>query len=157
MNTKILINNEKHNYFTDHAIIQRYWICTGKQQRQTVVGKPDTEGKFVIIDFWATWCGPCRKAIPELNEIAKEFSKDVVVIGISDEPVEKIKAMKEPVIEYYYGVDTKKTMDKILEIKGIPHVIIIDPKGIVRWEGFPLLENHKLTPEVVKNLIEKYK
>ncbi len=65
--------------------------------------------------------------------------------------------MKEPVIEYYYGVDTKKTMDKILEIKGIPHVIIIDPKGIVRWEGFPLLENHKLTPEVVKNLIEKYK
>ena len=106
--------------------------------------KPDTEGKFVIIDFWATWCGPCRKAIPELNEIAKEFSKDVVVIGISDEPVEKIKAMKEPVIEYYYGV-------------GIPHVIIIDPKGIVRWEGFPLLENHKLTPEVVKNLIEKYK
>ena len=105
--------------------------------------KPDTEGKFVIIDFWATWCGPCRKA--------------VVVIGISDEPVEKIKAMKEPVIEYYYGVDTKKTMDKILEIKGIPHVIIIDPKGIVRWEGFPLLENHKLTPEVVKNLIEKYK
>lgn len=119
--------------------------------------KPDTEGKFVIIDFWATWCGPCRKAIPELNEIAKEFSKDVVVIGISDEPVEKIKAMKEPVIEYYYGVDTKKTMDKILEIKGIPHVIIIDPKGIVRWEGFPLLENHKLTPKVVKNLIEKYK
>jgi len=55
-----------------------------------------------------------------------------------------------------YNQYTKKTMDKILEIKGIPHVIIIDPKGIVRWEGFPLLENHKLTPEVVKNLSKKW-
>ena len=128
-----------------------------KDMKGNTVKLSDYKGKKVYLKFWATWCGPCRKAIPELNEIAKEFSKDVVVIGISDEPVEKIKAMKEPVIEYYYGVDTKKTMDKILEIKGIPHVIIIDPKGIVRWEGFPLLENHKLTPEVVKNLIEKYK
>ena len=65
--------------------------------------------------------------------------------------------MKEPDIEYYYGVETKKKIDKIQEIKGIPKVIIIEPKGNVRWEGFPLLENHKLTPEVVKNLIEKYK
>lgn len=119
--------------------------------------KPNTKGKFIIIDFWATWCGPCRKAIPELNKIAKEFAKDVVVIGISDEPVEKVKAMKEPVIEYYQGVDPKKTMYKTLEIQGIPHVIIIDPKGIVRWEGFPLLGNHELTPEVVKKLIKKYK
>ena len=44
----ILINNEKHNYFTDHAIIQRYWICTGKQQRQTVVGKIFSERKGTV-------------------------------------------------------------------------------------------------------------
>lgn len=119
--------------------------------------QPDTKGKFVLVDFWATWCGPCRKAIPELNEIQKQFSKDLVVIGLSDETVEKIKAMKEPVIDYYYGIDPQGTMKKALEVKGIPHVILIDPKGIVRWEGFPLLTDHELTPEVVKNLIEKYK
>ncbi len=119
--------------------------------------KPDTKGKFVIIDFWATWCGPCRQAIPELNKIAKEFAKDVVVIGISDESAEKVKSMKDPVIEYYSAIDTQKTMNKTLEIKGIPHVIVIDPKGIVRWEGFPTLQGHELTPEVIKNLIQKYK
>lgn len=122
-----------------------------------ITAKPETKGKFVLIDFWATWCGPCRKAIPELNEIQKKFSKDLVVIGISAEPAEKVKSMKEPVIEYANGVDTQKTMDKQLEVKGIPHVILIDPQGIVRWEGFPLLDGHELTPEVVEALIKKYK
>lgn len=119
--------------------------------------KPETKGKFMLIDYWATWCGPCRKAIPELNEIQKKFSKDLVVIGISDEPAEKVKAMKDPVIEYANGIDTKKTMSDQLEIKGIPHVILIDPQGIVRWEGYPQLEGHQLTPEVVETLIKKYK
>lgn len=119
--------------------------------------KPDTKGKFVLVDFWATWCGPCRKAIPELNEIQKQFPKDLVVIGISDESVEKVKAMQQPVIEYANGIDPQGTMKKALEVKGIPHVILIDPKGIVRWEGFPFLDGHELTPEVIKNLIQKYK
>lgn len=119
--------------------------------------KPDTKGKFVLVDFWATWCGPCRKAIPELNEIQKQFKDDLVVIGLSDETAEKVKAMKEPVIEYYHGVDPQATMKKSLEVQGIPHVILIDPKGIVRWEGFPLLEGHELTTKIVKQLIQKYK
>ena len=119
--------------------------------------QPDTTGKFVLVDFWATWCGPCRKAIPELNELQKQFKDQLVVIGISSETEEKVKAMKAPVIEYTSAIDTKKTMNKALEVQGIPHVILIDPQGIVRWEGFPLLEGHELTADVVKGLIEKYK
>ncbi len=119
--------------------------------------KPETKGKFILIDFWATWCGPCRKAIPELNEFQKEFKDQLIVIGISDEPAEKVKSLKEPAIEYYNAIDSKKTMKNILEVQGIPHVILIDPKGIIRWEGFPLLEGHALTSEVIKKLIEKYK
>ena len=124
---------------------------------QWVTNEPKLKGKFVIVDFWATWCPPCKRAIPELNKFAKDLKKDVVVIGISNESPEKIKSMKKPVIEYYIASDPQKRMMKELQVRGIPHVIVIDPKGIVRWEGLPILPNYELTEEKLKELIKKYK
>ena len=118
--------------------------------------KPELKGKFVLIDFWATWCGPCRKAIPELNAFQKKFKDQLVVIGISDETEDKVKAMATPKIEYYSAIDPKEKMSKALEVKGIPHVILIDPDWVVRWEGYPLLEGHELTEAVITDLIAKH-
>ncbi len=118
--------------------------------------EPDTEGKFVLIDFWATWCGPCLKAIPELNEFHKKFKDKLVVIGISDEPVEKVEELDSPKIKYFSAVDTKATTKNALGVKGIPHVIVIDPSGVIRWEGYPFLEGHELTETVLDDLISKY-
>ena len=53
--------------------------------------KPDTDGKAMIVEFWATWCPPCRESIPHLNEIyAKYKEKGLQVIGITDENRAKI-------------------------------------------------------------------
>ncbi len=123
---------------------------------QWLTNEPDRKGKFVLIDFWATWCGPCRKAIPELNNFSKTFKNDLIVIGISAEKEEVIKKMQTPQIEYFSAIDTTRQMEKILEIKGIPHVILIDPEGYVRWQGFPLLTGFELTENVIKEIITKY-
>ena len=122
-----------------------------------ITKRPDTKGKFVLIDFWATWCGPCKKAIPELNQFSKEFENDLVVIGLSDETSEKVAALAEPKIEYFNGVDSKRRMYNALEVRGIPHCILVDPDGIVRWEGFPILKGYELTAETIKNIIDTYK
>lgn len=143
-----------------HAAEKRLWAKSflGKKAPEFVVEKwltaePDTKGKFVLIDFWATWCGPCRKAIPELNAFHKKFGDRLVVIGVSDEPEEKVRALKEPKIEYASAVDTQARMKKAVGVMGIPHVILLDPQGIVRWEGFPLLEGHELTEKTVAEVL----
>ena len=123
---------------------------------QWLSAKPEMKGKFVLIDFWATWCGPCRKAIPEMNNFSKVFKDELVVIGISSESEVVIKKMATPVIEYYSAIDSTRSMEKILEIKGIPHVILIDPEGYVRWQGFPLLPGFELTENVIKDILIKY-
>jgi cytochrome c biogenesis protein CcmG/thiol:disulfide interchange protein DsbE len=116
---------------------------------------PD-DGKFRVIDFWATWCGPCRRAIPELNQIRRQFGDRVDVIGISDESADTVRAMHDPAIEYYVGVDTLARTKSALAVTGIPHVIIVDPSGIVRWEGYPLLQGHELSPAVVQRVLDLY-
>ena len=107
----------------------------------------------MLIDFWATWCGPCRKAIPELNALHKKFGSKLVVIGISDEPEAKVKSMADPKIEYSSAIDTQGRTKKAVGVSGIPHVMIIDPQGIVRWEGYPLLDGHALTEKVVEQIL----
>lgn len=119
--------------------------------------KPDTEGKFILIDFWATWCGPCKQAIPELNKFQSEFKDELVVIGVTDETKYTVNKMKSPVMTYFSAIDTKQRSKRSYKVKGIPHCVLIDPNGIVRWEGYPTLKGFELTSKVIKDIIEKYK
>lgn len=125
---------------------------------QWLSDRPEMEGKFVLVDFWATWCGPCIRVIPKLNKIHQEYGDRVVVVGLSDETAEKVLALdkNKAVIEYFNAIDTQKRLKDGLEVKGIPHMILIDPKGVVRWEGFPTLSGHEFTEEILKELIDKY-
>jgi len=118
--------------------------------------EPDRRGKFVLIDFWATWCPPCRAAIPELNGYQKKFGDKLVVIGISDETEEAVRRLTDPKIEYAIAIDTQARTKKAVEVTGIPHVLIIDPHGIVRWEGFPFLAGYELNEKVVADVIARY-
>jgi cytochrome c biogenesis protein CcmG/thiol:disulfide interchange protein DsbE len=93
----------------------------------------DYLGKIVILDFWATWCPPCRKGIPDLVSIQNEFEDDVVVIGISfDQP--STQDDLQPFIESY-GINYPVVLGTVEvavaygNIQAIPTSFIIDRKG----------------------------
>ncbi len=120
---------------------------------QWLTDEPETEGKFRLIEFWATWCPPCRRSIPLLNRLHKRFGADLAVIGISHESADDVRALKGPEIEYYSAVDTQARTKKALGVVGIPHVILVEPGGVVIWEGFPLLKGYELTEGLIERAL----
>ncbi len=120
--------------------------------------KPETKGKVVLIDFWATWCGSCKELIPELNKWHKKFGKDLVIIGVSDEDVKTLKGfMKTTVMNYAVATDTKQNMSKKIGVQAVPHALVITPDGIVRWQGFPGSEEEPLTDALLEQIIKASK
>lgn len=104
------------------------------------------EGKFYVVEFWATWCPPCRASIPHLTELQKNF-KDagLTIIGISDEESDTVKKFVEEQGEkmnYTVALDTKGTANKAymekFKQRGIPTAFFVNGKGEIVWIGHPL-------------------
>lgn len=99
----------------------------------------DLRGKIVVLEFWATWCPPCRDSIPHLNKLHEEYKdKGVVIIGITQESKGKVKPFaKRMDMKYVVGISGGNT-SRAYGVRGIPHAFIIDTEGIVRWSGHPM-------------------
>ena len=93
----------------------------------------DYKGKVVIIDFWATWCPPCRKGIPDLISIQNEFKDKVVIIGISLDREKTIKDVPGFVKSYGINYPVVYGDDKVVTdyggIQSIPTAFAIDKNG----------------------------
>lgn len=129
----------------------------GTQPPQLVVEKwltppPTTQGKFVLVDYWATWCGPCRAVIPTLSALQEKFQDRLVIIGLSDESESAVKLMKSPVMSYSVAIDPKARTKREVQVTAIPHAMLMDPQGIVRFEGNP----HSLSERDLAGLLATY-
>ena len=91
-------------------------------------------GKYVLVDFWASWCGPCRKALPLVKKANEEFkNKGLQVIGVSVDKKAKDweKALEEENLPYLQLHDPEGITGKLYNYNGIPFIILISPEGII--------------------------
>ena len=114
--------------------------------------KPEMEGKPLLLEFWATWCPPCRESIPHLNEIhAKYKDRGLLVVGVTDEPNAVIrKFQKEVPMDYAVATDTGGRLNEKMGVSGIPQAFLVNKSGEIVWEGHPM----KLRDEDIEQILE---
>jgi thiol-disulfide isomerase/thioredoxin len=128
----------------------------------------DHKGKdVVILDFWATWCGPCRQAMPVIEELAtKDEDKNVVLYAVNqgEKPKEIEKFLKEEELDVTVALDPKGKVGKLYNVRGIPQTVLIGKNGVVQavHVGFSAATEKQLKTELSqlvagKSLLKKQK
>lgn len=115
--------------------------------------------KLTLIDFWATWCKPCIKAIPKLNEIYNEYKeKGVNIIGINcDGPrsISKVEPMSKALaIQYPVLLDIDSDLRIDLDINYYPTIVMVNQKNEIVWihEGYGHSDDKLIVEQIEKNL-----
>ncbi len=120
--------------FLDFTVQQDPDNPSSKVSLSDYVGK----GKWVIVDFWASWCGPCRAEVPYIRKAYKNLPKDkvtVLSIAVWDEPEKSKAAIDELGMEWELIVNGGDDITDMYGIEGIPHIILFAPDGTIDKRG----------------------
>ena len=104
---------------------------------KTLEGEPvaleQTRGKVVVLDFWATWCPPCREELPSIEKLREEFAGQVQFFGVNNEDSGTVKTfLKNHKYELPVLMDAKRQVDRQYGVSAIPTMFIIDKQGVIR-------------------------
>ena len=138
-------------------------VRTGEPAREFALKTLDGEsvalqnlrGSVVVLDFWATWCLPCREEFPALEKIRSEFAGDVRFYGISDESPALVKQFVD---EYRYRMpmllDTRREMRRRYGIHKIPELLVIDRDSVVRRLFIGVQDESELR-EAIRSVVDR--
>ena len=114
--------------------------------------------KFKVLEFWATWCKPCLKAVPHLNKLQAKFKdSNIVFLSFTDErPLKAAEAFKKVSFETIVVSDTMRVTHRKLRIDlngtmVLPRTVLIDDENKIVWYGNP----EKLTPKLLERFLKK--
>jgi len=105
--------------------------------------QPELAGRYIVVDFWATWCNPCVKAFPHLNNLAKKYQNKIIFLALSDEKestvsdfLQKTSLMDSSSFKSInFGLDTRSEISINFGIMFIPTYFLISPDNIILATG----------------------
>lgn len=101
----------------------------------------DFRGKVIYLDFWASWCGPCRKSLPLYEEMKKEFPPErfeIIAINLDEERYDAVRFLEKHPVSYTILLDPAGTTASQWQIQAMPSSFLLDVDGqiIKAWAGF---------------------
>ncbi len=93
-------------------------------------------GDVVMINFWATWCGPCRQEMPLLDELYARYQRvgfNLLGVNIDDDSRRAMNMVEELGVSFPVLFDARKEVSKLYEVEAMPVTVIVDRKGTVRY------------------------
>ncbi len=132
-------------------------------QLQAMSGKPEDlaryKGQVVMINFWATWCGPCREEMPKLEAIHKRYkARGFTMLGVNVEPdsAEAVKWLAQRPVTFPILFDTDSKVSKLYSVSTMPSTVIVDRQGKLRWmhRGFKANDENEYLDQIAKLLRE---
>jgi len=107
-----------------------------KSASGTNIRLSEYRGDVVMLNFWATWCGPCRQEMPLLNELFGRYQRvgfSLLGVNIDDEPMRATAMAEDLGIGFPVLFDTEKKVSRLYEVEAMPATVLVDRFGVVRY------------------------
>lgn len=115
-------------------------------------------GKYVLVDFWASWCGPCKAELPNIAAVYKKYKGkkfNVLSVAVWDEPAASKEAAKQLGIKWDQIINAQQIPTELYGIEGIPHIILFDPDGVIIARGLRGADIEKAVSEALASAKKK--